>query len=215
MIALSDCRRRAAVDCWDDAVSVEERMFMNEITEVFSAEELQEVETTETVEEVEETQSPESEKVVVKEEPEKVDSQEEKSETTSEEETAKEEWTFAAVKDERQKRQKLEKELEELRASLDKKEEKAPDVFDDQEAYTKHLEQKFESKTKEQILNVQRDMMLEFKPDYEEKEKAFFEVAKDNPALIQQARNTHTQSVINKTPLFVIYISGHCERKSS
>lgn len=108
-------------------------------------------------------------------------------ETTSEEKTEQQEWTFAAVKDERQKRQKLEKELEELRAQNAASEIKIPDVVEDQEGFTKHLEDKIRGESRQAIIETQRDMMMDFKPDYEEKESAFMEMAKGNAALIAEA----------------------------
>lgn len=102
------------------------------------------------------------------------------------------------AKDERQKRQNavkeneaLKAELEQLKSQLNKGEDKsAPDVFEDQEAFSSHLEEKVTANARDQIMNVQRDMMMEFKPDYEEKELAFFEIAKENPAMLAQAKSS-------------------------
>jgi hypothetical protein len=163
---------------------------MNDITAVFNDEVVEEVaEDQEVVEAANESEKVEAPEVESKEEP----KEPEKAETTSEEEAEKESWTFQAVKDERRKRQAeeerskdLERQLAELRAGKEKPEE-LPDVFENQEEFAKSLEDRMTQKARAQIIQTQRDMMIEFKSDYEEKEAAFIEFGKDNPALIAQA----------------------------
>ena len=159
---------------------------MNDITALFNDEFVEEVsEEQEAAETANESEKVEDAPLVEsKEEP----KEPEKAETTSEEEAEKENWTFQAVKDERRKRQELEKQLEELRSSQNKTErEELPDVFDNQEEFAKSLENRVAASARSQIIQTQRDMMIEFKSDYEEKEAAFIEFGKDNPALIAQA----------------------------
>ena len=125
------------------------------------------------------------------------DSQDDEKQDSSEEETTadeQKEWTFAAVKDERRKRQEAEDRLKDLESKLNTlkaaKDEKLPDVFEDQEAFAKSLQDQFKTEMRQRTIDMQRDMMIEFKPDYEDKEKAFFEVAKNNPVLISEANNS-------------------------
>ena len=161
---------------------------MNDITAVFNDEVVEDV-AEETTEEVTEAAN-ESEKVEEAPEVESKDEpkEPEKAETTSEEEAEKENWTFQAVKDERRKRQELERQLEELKAGQNQPERpELPDVFENQEEFVKSLEDRLRGETRQQIIQTQRDMMIKFNSDYEEKEKAFIEFGKDNPALLAQA----------------------------
>lgn len=158
---------------------------MNEVAELF---EPQSEEATEEVvkESTTETEEAEVEEKVEKPADDESKDEAEETETTSEEKQEKQEWTFEAVKNLRREKQELREELEKLQTEKSK-DEPLPDIFDNQEDFVKSLETKIKGETRQQIIETQRDMMMEFKSDYEDKEKAFFEVAKDNPALISQA----------------------------
>ncbi len=161
---------------------------MNEVAEVFQDDlPVDEPEvSSETTEESQEV----SEKVEEspKAEPKEEAKEPEKPETTSEEETEKQEWTFEAVKNLRREKQELREQLEQFKAEKEKpSEEPLPDIFENQDDFVKSLESKIKGETRQQIIQTQRDMMMEFKSDYEDKEKAFFEIGQDNPALIAQA----------------------------
>ena len=163
---------------------------MNDIAAVFDDGVVEEV--TEEVSQTEEVNEPANESEKVEEVPE-VESKDEpkepeKAETTSEEEAEKANWTFQAVKDERRKRQELEKQLEELKAGQNNPEPKElPDIFENQEGFVNDLREQMRVETRQQIIQNQRDMMIEFKSDYEEKEAAFIEFGKNNPTLLAEA----------------------------
>lgn len=57
--------------------------------------------------------------------------------------------------------------------------EKVPDVFEDQEAYTAHLEQKFDNK----LLDMSEEMVREQFDDYEDMKARVFKEAETNPAI--------------------------------
>jgi hypothetical protein len=112
-----------------------------------------------------------------------------KSESTADSKEAEEEkdWKFAALKDERRKRQELERELEELRKP--KEEAKAPDVLDDPEGYQSFQESQLDAK----VNNVKAEMSQFYAEKEYGKEKVtaafekFSEMVKDNPSLYQKA----------------------------
>lgn len=89
-----------------------------------------------------------------------------------------------ALMAERDKKRKLEQELEQLRSQ--KEPEKAPDVFDDQEAYTKHMQKEIST----QAFNIKAEMSEYLArrdhPDLDKDIETFKELAKENPALSQQ-----------------------------
>jgi len=93
-----------------------------------------------------------------------------------------------ALLDEREKRQRAERELEEWRrrATPPPAPPVRPDVFADPDGAFQHIEQQ----VSEQVTRARLDMsvMMEqaSKPDYAEKESAFIEAVKSNPALYQQ-----------------------------
>ncbi|MCK5616625.1 hypothetical protein KAR91_82960 [Candidatus Pacearchaeota archaeon] len=162
---------------------------MSDIAAVFDDEVVEEV--TEEVSQAEEVNETAKESEKVEEAPE-VESKDEpkepeKAEPTSEE-AEKENWTFQAVKDERRKRQELEKQLEELKAGQNNPEPKElPDIFENQEGFVNDLREQMRVETRQQIIQNQRDRMIEFKSDYEEKEAAFIEFGKNNPTLLAEA----------------------------
>ena len=106
------------------------------------------------------------------------------------EESEPESWTLKAVLDEREKRQKYEKELAELRKQLEAKEEKAkrPDVFEDQDGAFKYLEDRISGIEMQTRFNMSRELMSSLKDDYEQREAQFLELAQQNPALQEQLR---------------------------
>lgn len=120
----------------------------------------------------------------------------ESTETASEEKeyTANEKALFKQAKDERRKRQKLAERVEQLEAELAGKGEESirPDVFEDQEGYTESLRNDFQTELQKQRLDIQREMMMEFKTDYLDVENAVIEEMQVNPVLkaeLQKADN--------------------------
>jgi len=109
----------------------------------------------------------------------------------------KEKAYLAQAKDERQKRQDRDKEIERLKAELEgfknpKEPEERPDVLEDQDGYTKSLENTLQSQIAQAKLDIGREMMVSFHDDYEQVETFVLEKMKDNPALkaeLQQASN--------------------------
>jgi len=101
-----------------------------------------------------------------------------------------ESWTKAMALDERRKRQAIEEELKELKASQPEstEEKKTPDVFEDQQAFVNSLTEETDRKLQNQKVELSRQFMMDSKPDYEEKEALFLEMAKDNPALSSELK---------------------------
>jgi hypothetical protein len=106
--------------------------------------------------------------------------------TTSEEDIEKQDWTLSAVKDERRKRQELEKKLADLEAKNQEPKE-IPDIFDDQQAFVDSLRGEFQQELSNAKLDIARSMMMDHHDDYEAMEEKFIELAKDSPALRDQA----------------------------
>lgn len=101
-------------------------------------------------------------------------------------------WQFEAYKDEKRKRQELERKLEEI--SNTKEPEKAPDVFDNQEGYTQYIQN--------QISQSQLAMKAEMSQFHAERElgkdvvskklESFREMVKENPTLQQQVLSSYS-----------------------
>ncbi len=179
----------------------------NEIGDVFSDESVAEVaevvETpeaeSEASEQVEETTNETDENTKVEEESETTSEQEQEAESNKDEPqySDNEKALYQKAKDERTKRQKFAEENEALRAELaklkgDGEKPKRPDVFDDQEGFADSLQSDFNSQLSKAKLDVQREMMIEFKEDYVEVEQAVLEELKTNPILraeLQSAPN--------------------------
>jgi len=143
------------------------------------------------------------EEPVVAEEPEVIEESVEEPETTAEEvteepekepeleataapkEVENESWTKAAVLDERRKRQALEAELEQYKQP-NQEPEKAPDVFEDQDNYTKFLSNQVNQQVSQVRIEMSQEMMRMHDSEYDQKEVEFVEMAKDNPQLAQQ-----------------------------
>lgn len=115
---------------------------------------------------------------VAKEEAPPPDASKEKSEP-------KEEWTKAAVIDERRKRQALERELAELRKQQEAQP-KRPDLFEDPEGALRHEREQLSQQIHATRLELTQELMRDAHPDYDELESEFIELARENPFLIQQ-----------------------------
>lgn len=168
-------------------------MSLEDIFEPQSEQSVEEkVETTDqVVEEVEATAETDSE--TTSQEPEAKDDAGDKPEEPkakeSEEDIEKQEWTLAAVKDERRKRQELERKLEELQKQQGEKQEELPDVFDDQKAFVDSIRQEYRQELAKTKLELAREMMMDSHDDYEAMETLFIEtIAKENPVLAAEAR---------------------------
>lgn len=115
----------------------------------------------------------------------------EKGEPTAKDEPEKGFVPIAATINERKRRQEAEQERDALRQELEslktpKQEEKGPDLFAEPEAWVKAQDQKTQKQILQTKIELSREMYLESKPDFEEKEAAFVKMAQANPALVQQ-----------------------------
>lgn len=127
---------------------------------------------TDEVEEVEESTEEES----------ATTAQPESDETTTDPEAKNLDWAKVAYLDEKRKRQELEKRLEALEAGGTQQERpKGKDLFEDPEGRLQDL--KLEVKA-----DISREMMMELKPDYKEKEDVFLALAKEDPTLVVKLR---------------------------
>lgn len=103
------------------------------------------------------------------------------------------EWTKTMALDERRKRQEIERELEALRnqrAEAEKVE--TPDVFENQEAFVEHMRGEMQAELAKSRIETSQEIMRSIHQDYDAKEAAFIEMARENPLLIQemnQSRN--------------------------
>ena len=166
-----------------------DQVFQNdEKVENDSEVENQEIETTE--DSKGETTAQENDQVDESKDAAKETESKDESKDQDDEELEKNQWTFQAVKDERRKRQELEKQLKELQDKSEPKEkEQRPDVFDNQEAFAKSIEDKVSNKILQAKVDMARDMMIESHKDYEQMEQLFInEVANTNPSLIDKAK---------------------------
>lgn len=94
-------------------------------------------------------------------------------------------WSETAYLDEKRKRQELEKKLEEK--SKPKADE--VDLFADPDGFKKSIKDEIQQENFKTKVNLSREFMLEAKPDYEEKEAKFFEMAQADPALVTKMKN--------------------------
>ena len=94
-------------------------------------------------------------------------------------------WSETAYLDEKRKRQELEKQLEE------KSKPKAEEVnlFVDPDGFKKSIKDGIRQENFKTKVNLSREFMLEAKPDYEEKEAKFFEMAQTDSALVTKMQN--------------------------
>jgi hypothetical protein len=95
---------------------------------------------------------------------------------------------IAAVVAERKKRQEAERKLKEYEdkfASQTKEPTKVPDVFEDQDGYTKYLSEQVSQATWQARVDLTQELMRDRHEDYDEKEALFLQMANENPALLQ------------------------------
>ena len=120
------------------------------------------------------------------------DQEKEPQETSEKEET----WTKKAALDERRKRQEKERELEKvqnelarLRESKQKEEQHQDNVdfYDDPEGFRQQIRNEMMQELSNTRTDISRNMMMQAHDDYEEAELKFFDIAKENPLLKQQA----------------------------
>ena len=133
--------------------------------------------------------APQEAEVKAEVEPEKQDSTPEPEVSESEE---GDKWTKAqqaAVIAERRKRQELEKRLAEIEAAQ-REAPKRPDVFDDQDGAFNHVQQQLQSEMVNMRLEFAQEMMRDAHPDYDELEAEFIEMARENPVLQAELRNS-------------------------
>lgn len=135
-----------------------------------------EEETVEETEEVEETTEESEEET-------------EDSATTAQDETKQAEssedepnWAKVAYLDEKRKRQDLEKRLEALERP--KGEDERLSFDDDPDAAIQQLEKRAETKAFLRVIELSRDVMRDAKEDYDDMEKQFVELAKEDQSLI-------------------------------
>lgn len=103
----------------------------------------------------------------------------------------------AAVKGERERRQRAEqraKELEDQIQALQNPPAPAPSVFEDEQGWQQHFGSQVVSQAVNQAtLNAKLDMsemmVRQANPDFEDMKEAFLQLAQDNPSLTQQALN--------------------------
>lgn len=101
--------------------------------------------------------------------------------------------TFKAVKEEREKRQSLERELEALRAQIQQAQNQqppvpAPSLWEDEDGWQQHLQQQVLAQA-DQLSRINASEMAarsQF-PDFQEKFDLFNQMATQNPQLVQQA----------------------------
>lgn len=138
----------------------------------------------------EESKGDTEESTEAKAEEEKTDADKAKETTVAETPAAKEESVpVKALTEERRKRQEAEARTKELEAQLSKQSpepEKVPDPIDDPQGYAKFMEDKANQDALRTKVSLSRDIMLDLKEDYEEKEKVFMDLVKTNPYLVQQ-----------------------------
>ena len=155
--------------------------------------EIPEVEAVEETEAAEEETESTDENEGLPSEPEGQEAEQTETEETPEEESKGEDFSerekafLAKANDEKAKRQELERKL----ADQDKPEETAlPDPIDDPEGYAKALEQRNANSQFAMRVTLSQELMREKHADYDEKEAAFAELMKENPALVQGLHNS-------------------------
>lgn len=93
---------------------------------------------------------------------------------------------IAALKDERRKRQELERELAELKKPKPAEPVQRPNAAEDPEGAIQHAETVIEQRLRNERVVSSRNIMVSVKPDYLEKEKIFVELANANPDLVRE-----------------------------
>jgi hypothetical protein len=97
----------------------------------------------------------------------------------------KEEWTKAAVIDERRKRQDAERRLAELEKKLQEPAKK-PDLFEDPEGVLSQHRQEVGQQLLETRIDLSEELMREQHPDYDELKEEFVQLATENPFYADQ-----------------------------
>lgn len=107
----------------------------------------------------------------------------------SKEKDEAQDWTKAAVLDERRKRQELERKLAEYEKKAEEKPER-PDLFADPDGALGHIEKSLRDEMRESLSNtrleISQELMRTVHEDYDELESEFVEMAKDNPVLLKE-----------------------------
>lgn len=138
---------------------------------------------TDEVEEVQEELEESDESEETTEDDSATTAQPESEETTTDPEVKNLDWAKVAYLDEKRKRQELEKRLEALEKGGNQQEQaKGPDLFENPEEYLQNRELKLKAE-------ISREMLMESKPDYVEKETLFIALAKEDPSLVVKLRN--------------------------
>lgn len=96
-----------------------------------------------------------------------------------------ENWTKTAVLDERRKRQALQAELDQLR---NQKPVEVPDIFTDQGAYTDYINQSVSDQVFRARVEMSQEFMRMQDSNYDSKESQFYEMAIQNPLLVDQVK---------------------------
>jgi hypothetical protein len=100
-------------------------------------------------------------------------------------------WAKVAYLDEKRKRQELERRLEALESGgRAESQAQDPDLFADPDTVLRNLEARADSKAFIKVVNFSRDMMMDAKADYKEREAEFVELAKADPSLVDKMRNS-------------------------
>ena len=167
---------------------------MNELESILSdAPEVEESQSEEAIEEAstgeqEAVEEPEAEATEETQEEEadeesKAEPEEDSKDSTPEPKKDENNWQFEAYKDEKRKRQELEKKLEELQKP--KEPEKAPDVLDDQEGFTNHIQNYVQQQLMNERTNLSQAMAeREYGKDVvAQKLEVFKEMLADDPSL--------------------------------
>lgn len=107
--------------------------------------------------------------------------------STPEEESDEGEGTapIAAIVAERKKRQQAEARLKEYEDRNQAEPKKAPDVFEDQEGFTRHIQEQVSQAVWQARVDTTQELMRERHEDYDAKEAKFLEMASENPGLLQ------------------------------
>ena len=96
-----------------------------------------------------------------------------------------ENWTKTAVLDERRKRQALQAELDQLKSQ---KPAEVPDIFTDQNAYTDYINQSVSDQVFKARVEMSQEFMRMQDSNYDDKETQFYEMATQNPLLVEQVK---------------------------
>lgn len=155
------------------------------------AEEVTETEAQEEASEVTEQEEPKVEEPKAEEQEEPKDGEKPDESTTDSKKADNTHWQFEAYKDEKRKRQELEREIAALKAPA-KEPEKAPDVFENQDAYTNYIQDQIQSNN----LAMRAEMSQfhanrEFGKDVvDQKLSTFREMIAKDPSLSQRVQSS-------------------------